>query len=178
MKFIIGSNSQKKIETAAKVIKQIVNEGEVEVTGYPARSQVSETPWDKETFKGACNRAVDCKSNIGGADYFIGLESGLVERYGRIFEEAWCCILDKNGKEYFGYSSGLKVPDYILKKMDELQMPHYKVMEILEHEHGLPNSDTWSNYSGKMIVRNISLEEALRNALIQIFSPKASFYQL
>lgn len=44
------------------------------------------------------------------------LESGLVERFGQIYEEAWACVISSEMNEYFGYSSGLKVPDSIIKK--------------------------------------------------------------
>ena len=105
-----------------------------------------------------------------------GARTTLVERYGHIYEEAWSCVLVKNGKECFGYSSGLKVPDYILKKMDELKIEHCKAMEIIEKEFGnLPN-DTWGTYSGGLIMREISLEESLRNAIIQTLPHEKSFY--
>lgn len=55
-------------------------------------------------------------------------------------------------------------------------MEHCDVMTIIEKEFGnLPN-DTWSTYSGGVIIREISLEEAIRNSLIQIVSPDKSFY--
>src|SRR5690606_21361072 len=101
------------------------------VEGFDADSRVPETPWDRQTYDGARNRARHCKEQNMG-DYFIGLESGLIERYGHIFEEAWCCIVNEAGEEYFGYSSGLKVPDYIIQKMDELKIDHNSVMKLIE----------------------------------------------
>ena len=77
---------------------------------------------------------MDAKNNGVVADFYVGLESGLVERYGHIYEEAWSCAITNKGKEYFGYSSGLKVPDYILKRMDELKLEHCMAMEIIEKE--------------------------------------------
>jgi inosine/xanthosine triphosphatase len=177
MKFIIGSLSERKINIAKEVIKELFNNEKIEVFGYPAISRVPDTPYGKQTFNGAKNRALDSMKHVEGADYYIGLESGLIERYGHIYEEAWAAIFDKNRKEFFGYSSGLKVPDYILRKMDELKLEHCDVMTILEKEHGnLPN-DTWGTYSGGIIMREISLKESLRNAFIQIISDENSFYK-
>jgi non-canonical (house-cleaning) NTP pyrophosphatase len=156
---------------------QLFPEENVLVEGYEAYSGVSDTPWDKQTFDGALRRARESKVHITGADHYIGLESGLIERYGHIYEEAWCAVLTGDGKEFFGYSSGLKVPDYILQKMDELQLDHSNVMAIIEEEHGRLPNDTWGSYSGGMIVREISLEEAVRNALVQIVAPPHSFYR-
>ncbi|HEU5114551.1 MAG TPA: inosine/xanthosine triphosphatase [Candidatus Paceibacterota bacterium] len=175
MKAIIGSASERKIKTVERALAPIAPET-VHVLGFKASSGVPETPYDKQTFDGARNRAMHSKE-AGDADFYVGLESGLVERYGHMYEEAWCVVLAKDGAEYHGYSSGLKIPDYVLKRMDELGMEHCDAMTIIEKEHGdLPN-DTWGNYSGGMILREQSLEEAVRNAFIQCFAPKHSFYK-
>ncbi len=176
MKFIIGTNNEKKVRSVRDMVRSVTNREDFVVEGFHASSGVPETPWDRQTFDGAINRARNCKK-LGKGDYFIGLESGLIERYGHIFEEAWCCILSTSGEEYFGYSSGLKVPDYIIKKMDELKIDHNSVMKMLEDEEEGLYKDTWANYSGKSISRTVSLDEALRNALIQTFATEKSFYK-
>lgn len=176
--FVIGSMSKRKIEVAEKIIRQLfLDDQTIVVEGCEAVSGVPETPYDRETFRGAQNRAHDASVHIPSADYYIGLESGLVERYGHIYEEAWSIVLTADGKEYAGYSSGLKVPDYVLQKMDELKMKHNEVMTILEQEHGKLVNDTWGSYSGGMLIREISLEEAVRNALVQIIAPQGSFFK-
>lgn len=177
MKIIIGSGSERKIKMAQKVADQLFWE-KVEVTGYPAKSGVPDTPWDRDIFLGAKNRALDAINHQPGAKYYLGLESGLIERYGHIYEEAWATVIDQNGKEFYGYSSGLKVPDFILNKMDELKMEHCDVMTIIEMDFAdtTTSNETWGNYSGGAILREISLEEALRNALIQVTAPEQSFY--
>lgn len=176
MKFIIGSASERKIDVAKGVINEFFKDADTVVEGYASVSGVPETPWDKETFDGATNRAIDAWNHVKGADYYIGLESGLIERYGHIYEEAWAVVSDGK-KEFYGYSSGLKVPDYVLSKMDGLKMPHSEVMTILEKEHGKLPNDTWGSYSGGIIIRETSLKEAIRNALIQIVAPEESFYK-
>lgn len=175
MKIVIGTKSIKKRNSLEKVLDTFFKKGTILLEDFEAESQVSETPWDKETFDGARNRALHCKKEVYGGDYYIGLESGLVERYGHIFEEAWCCVITSDEKEYYGYSSGLKVPDFILHKMDDLKLEHNQVMKILEDE-GSIHKDTWANYSGEVISRSVSLEEALRNAFLQVFATDKSFY--
>lgn len=176
MKFVIGSASQRKIDVAKSVIAEFFKDAGVVVEGYASVSGVPETPWDKETFDGANNRAIDAWKNVKGADYYIGLESGLVERYGAVYEEAWA-VVSNGKKEFYGYSSGLKVPDYVLKRMEEAKKTHSDIMTILEEEHGKLPNDTWGSYSGGMIIREVSLKEAIRNALIQAVAPEESFYK-
>lgn len=161
----MGSLSQRKLDMVKKVVSVYFGE-DVTVNGFGAKSGVSETPYDVETFQGAQNRAGHAKQERPGADVYVGLESGLVERYGHIYEEAWAVVFWKE-QEYCGYSSGLKVPDYILDKMDQLKKPHSEVMEIVEKEFVKTPSDTWGTYSGGTVSRDVSLEEALRNAMIQ-----------
>lgn len=178
MKIIIGSSSQRKIDTVKKVFEQIFKNGDFEFVGRATKSGVPETPYDKQTFDGARNRAMFARDDTRVADFYVGLESGLVKRYGHMYEEAWACVTTRGGKEYFGYSSGLKIPDYILKKMNDLKIDHCMAMEIIEKEFGhLPN-DTWGTYSGGLVIREASLEESLRNALVQILPHKKSFYHL
>ncbi len=178
MKFVIGSKSQRKIDISEKVIRQFFNNENITIESYDADSKVPYTPYDKQTYDGAVNRANDSRKNIKDADYYIGLESGLVERYGHIYEEAWAVVISsKDNKEYYGYSSGLKVPDYIIKKMDDLKMEHFGVMAIIEKEFDKLQNDTWGTYSGGIILREVSLEEALRNALIQAVDSEKSLYK-
>ncbi len=177
MNIALGTMSKRKASVVKSALSFFLEEKEIEIIPHPSKSLVSETPWNEETCIGAKNRALECKAKIPEAEYFVGLESGLVERCGHIFEEAWACAINKDGKEYYGYSSGLKLPDFILRKMHETNLPHFKVMNILDKEEGrINNDDTWGTYSEKMIIRDVSLEEAVRNAFVQIFSPQKSYY--
>jgi non-canonical (house-cleaning) NTP pyrophosphatase len=171
----IGSKSKMKESAVEKILKQFIKSN-IKIVSYPAKSLMSETPFGIETKKGAQNRAKETKIKIKGADYYIGLESGLVKRYGDLYEEAWCCLIDKNNKIFYGYSSGLKIPKFILDKMKQLNKPHYNVMTIIEKSYKIKRGDTWGTYSGFLISRKVSLEEALRNALIQAFADEKSFY--
>lgn len=175
MYIIIGSGSHRKIRIVQKVVERF-SPIKVDIRSYAANSGVPDTPYDKQTFDGARNRASDSKINIPNADFYIGLESGLIERYGHIFEEAWAVVISNAGKEYYGYSSGLKVPDFILDKMNALKLEHSELMTIIEEEFGKLPNDTWGTYSGGTISREVSLEEALRNAFIQITASGSSLY--
>lgn len=180
MNWIIGSNSPAKIKTAEKVITQITSLAgpDLSVTGFAADSGVGNTPRDQETFMGAQNRAIYCQAANPKADYWVGLESGLAKRYGHIFEEAWACVISKDGQTVYGYSSGLKVPDSVLARMADTQLEHWQVMPTIRAEKGLEDEkDTWGNYTGNQLLREISLEEALRNALVQLFGPEEAFYR-
>ena len=66
------------------------------------------------------NRARECAQVGGEADYYVGIESGLVERYGPYFEEAWAVIIAGDGKEQIGYSSGLVLPQIVVDELVQI----------------------------------------------------------
>ncbi len=174
MKVIIGTTSKLKIETVARAIKGIAGV-DPSIRGEDVASGVPDTPWDEQTKLGAVNRARRI-SETHADIYAIGLESGLVTRYGNTYEEAWCCIIHQD-TEYLGYSSGLMLPAIVTQEMAESGEEHgptlRKIRERLEIEN---DKDTWGLYTGYQLMRTVSLEEALRNALIQAISGEKSLY--
>lgn len=176
MKVIIGTKNQKKIDVAASIFMITLAIDTIEVIGHDAKSGVPEAPHAEETFRGALNRARGCFA-LGGADYFVGVESGLVERYGNMFEEAWAVILSADGRTYVGYSSGLMLPALVTKRMQDGEK-HNEIMFSIDKQFNLPddNRDTWSRYTGGTMSRQLSLEEAIRNALIQTVPTDRNLY--
>ncbi len=177
MKFAIGSTSAIKIDAARKALSSLLHGKKIEILTYKSKSRVPETPIGKHTINGARNRAIDAKNNVAGADYYIGVESGLVNRYGSVYEEAWCCMIDKKGREYYAYSSGLKVPDPIVEAMRRYKTTHNRIMISLQERYGFIVGDTWGNYTGSVLSRKASVEEAVRNALVQIFPGRKGIYK-
>lgn len=180
MKIVVGSLSERKIAMPGRVFERFIDSSAFTILGCAALSGVPETPWNEETYQGAHNRAMGSLDLVPDADYAVGLESGLTERYGRVFEEAICCVIERSSEtEYLGISSGLEVPQSVLDRMKS--EGHATVMAQLEREYNIQNpvpSDTWGSYTGGVLSRDVSVEEATRNALVQIFAGPDSFYKL
>jgi len=178
MKIIVGTKNAKKVETVRSIFQEIMRLHTVEVVAYGAASGVPEAPHDRETYDGALNRATEC-SRLQEADFYVGLESGLTERYGSMFEEAWAVAIAADGTKYVGYSSGLMLPPMVVARMQSGEK-HNEIMRELDKQFNLPddNRDTWSRYTGGNISRQVSLEEALRNALIQLVPSERNLYQV
>lgn len=176
MKVIVGTKNQKKVISVTKLFKDILSLDRIEIESYDAKSLVPEAPYDEETFIGAMNRAKDCLENCSG-DYFVGIESGLVNRYGNLFEEAWAVVLSSDGKSYIGYSSGLILSSAVAERMNKGEK-HNVIMKYYDNLFNLKedNRDTWSRYTGGNISRQLSLDEALRNALIQLKPSERNLY--
>lgn len=178
MNILIGTKNHKKIAIVQSVFTEVLSDANISVSAHNADSQVPEAPHDRETYQGALNRATECAS-IGGADFYIGIESGLVERYGNMFEEAWAVIIPRDGTPLVGYSSGLILPPVVAARMKNGEK-HNEIMNYYDRFFNLPddNRDTWSRYTGGVISREISLTEAVRNALIQTVTSDRNLYKM
>ena len=177
MKIVVGTRNQKKLHVVETVFKNVLQLTDVTVIGHDVDSRVPEAPHDQETYQGALNRAVECQT-LDKADYYIGLESGLANRYGNYFEEAWAVIITKTNQQLVGYSSGLILPPVVVERMNNGDK-HNEIMDYFDKLFDLPkdNRDTWSRYTGGNISRQISLEEAVRNALIQSSKSTHNLYR-
>ncbi len=133
--------------------------------GVSCSSGVPETPWDKETLIGAENRAEAARRSKPEADLALGLESGLVQRYGMVFEECWACAISHDGAHRYGFSSGLRVPPPIVSAMLEDGLPHAEIMRRLDSDPEL-GRDTWAVYSSGRLNRATAIMESARNALV------------
>lgn len=176
MKCVVGTNNKSKITIVAKVLTEFNVQGDISVNGININSGVPDTPWGEEIKQGAYNRATVLANTHKGI-HCIGIESGLVTRYGDTFEESWACVI-VNTKVFYGYSSGLLIPKYVLNRMKQDAQEHGPAMNTIRTElNQHDDRDTWGTYSAKLITRDVSLAEALRNALIQVFAPEESLYR-
>lgn len=129
MKIIVASKNPVKIDATREAFLSYFKD--LEVLGESVSSGVSDQPFGWDTFLGAENRA---KALHGKADFSVGIEGGVFERFGKHFTFGAICIMDKNGKLSFGTSPILELPDVVVKGLKggkELGI----VMDKLTHAH-------------------------------------------
>ena len=181
MKILVGTKNERKIQAVQVVLDKIGLGDEYSVGGCDVSSGVSGTPFDQETKQGAVNRAQNAQASDAVYDMYIGIESGLVVRYGDMFEEVWVAVI-VGGRQYVAYSSGIYLPKCVVAGLNESDISnHPKVMNNLRNLHKIDKcailgTDTWGDYTGGEIAREVGLEEALRNAFVQVFHKEKSLY--
>ena len=104
----VGSMNQVKVEAVRTVMERIY--GSVRVIPAETDSGVPDQPFGDDTYKGAVNRA---KAAIGESVLSVGIEAGVFEMYGHLYDVQHCAILDKEGKITVGMSSGFRYPDKV-----------------------------------------------------------------
>jgi inosine/xanthosine triphosphatase len=132
-KIFVGSKNPVKIQSVKEAFGKYFDK--IEAIGFDVESGVSDQPVNEETFEGARNRAFallekNKKENLG-ADYFVGIEGGIIELYSHWFAFGCMCIADRDGKTGFGTSAHFELPQKVVKDllngkelgdvMDELQ---------------------------------------------------------
>lgn len=90
MRVCVGSNNPVKVSAVEEAFK--LYWPECSVVGVEVESGVAGQPMsEEETIRGAKNRANKALS-IGG-DYGLGIEGGVAEIEGKLFECAWVCVM-------------------------------------------------------------------------------------
>lgn len=119
MKILVGSKNPVKIEATQEAFEKFFSD--IEIIGISVPSNVADQPVNKETFDGAENRANELKrinndENLE-AEFFVGIEGGIIETYGNWFGLGCMCILDKFGNNSFGTSPHFPLPKQMVDEM-------------------------------------------------------------
>ena len=118
-KVLIGSENNVKIESARQSFSRFFKP--VEIQGLPADPGVPDQPINEETFTGAQNRAEHVKriNDEQGlnANFFVGIEGGILQLYNRWFQFSVICILDQHHRESFGTTGLYELPNWIVEKL-------------------------------------------------------------
>lgn len=114
---MIGSTNPVKVQAVRVVFEKIY--GEVEVCGVEVESGVGEQPMsEEETVRGAKNRARKVmRQTKEKVDYGVGIEGGVVEIRGKLFECAWVAVRNQKGKEGLGGGLYFELPPKVAAKI-------------------------------------------------------------
>jgi len=104
----VGSSNPVKVEAVRSVMEKVL--GNVRIIPVKVKSDVPEQPFGIDTYKGAVNRA---KAALGDNALAVGIEAGVFELYGHLYDVQHCAIIDKDGRITVGMSSGFRYPDKV-----------------------------------------------------------------
>ena len=119
VKVLVGSRNPVKLKAAKEAFSIFFNE--VEVAGIAVDSKVSSQPVGDETFEGAENRALELRTrNDEGrlnANFFVGIEGGIIELFSRWFVFGVMCIMDEHGMKSYGCTPFFELPSCITEQL-------------------------------------------------------------
>lgn len=92
-KVIVASMNPVKINSVKLGFEKMLPGEEFEFVGVSAPSDVPDQPMgDEETLRGAMNRGKNAKQMKPDAQYWVGIEGGLIDSYGELTAIAWIVI--------------------------------------------------------------------------------------
>lgn len=114
---LVGSTNPAKVTGAEQALMPYFEK--VNIKGIKVETNVSDEPIDKDIYIGAKNRVTNliryAKENNISADYYMGIESGITNLLGKWTIINVAVVVDKNGYESWGTSSGFPVPEKLVK---------------------------------------------------------------
>lgn len=137
MRILVGSKNPTKVD-AVKTVFQKFYSG-VEVIGISVDSGVKDQPLTDETMSGAKNRSEELqkinKTENLDADFFIGIEGGIINFNGASFNSNIAYILHKSGKSSVGISPSFQLPKAFLTRLEDGEELG-KIIDEIKRESG------------------------------------------
>jgi len=112
MRIGIGSDNPVKTEAVRGVMTRIY--GEIELSPMKVSLSVPSEPWGEEVERGAMERA---RKSLGTNDYGVGIEAGIFEHRGELYDIQFCAVEDKMGRVTLGHGSGFKYPPQVAQEL-------------------------------------------------------------
>ena len=112
MRLGIGSDNPVKVQAVRNVMSRIY--GEVQIRPLRVNISVPNEPWGDEVEHGAIERA---RKSIGTNDYGVGIEAGIFEHRGDLYDIQFCAVVDKMGRVTIGHGSGFKSPPRVAESL-------------------------------------------------------------
>lgn len=111
MQILVGSQNQVKMGAVHNGFVEVwPDESPLSVRGVKVKTGVAYQPLSEdETVMGARNRALRARE-IGGADYYVGIEGGMCHSADTWMERTWVVILDRFGCEGIASSPAIMLP--------------------------------------------------------------------
>lgn len=137
MKILVGSQNPVKINAVKEAFEK--HFGQTEVIGIKVPSNVPDQPINDETFIGAENRArnlfkINIEQNLK-ADYFVGVEGGIINQHNRWFAFGGMCVINKEEEIAFGSSPHFELPDIVVDKLLQRMELGHVMDEIMKTEN-------------------------------------------
>ncbi len=163
VRIAVGSTNPTKLAGVKAIAKKVFPKAEI--FGVDADSGVSRQPFANETLGGAINRAMEARKKAG-ADFGVGLESGIFSFYGRHFDVQWCAIYDGENIT-LGHSMGFEVPPKVVERLRKGKEDMAQVFEEITGIRGIGKRKGAIGYlSGGITERKFMSEQAFLCAII------------
>ena len=115
MKVAVGTQNLKKVNAVMTALE--LYDIEYSIEQLNVKSGVPKQPFEEEIYQGAVNRVFNMKKLRINSDIYIGIEGGIMCKFGHYFNVQVAYILTKNDEHGVGISSALPIPEQYIQGM-------------------------------------------------------------
>ncbi len=170
MRIVVGSTNPVKIYAVREVFAEYFPGSEV--VGVAVATGVSEQPISEaETIAGAKNRALAALNSDPASEYGVGLEGGVTEVDGNLFECAWVGVVRRDGTTGLGGGLYFAIPPKVAQRIrggEELG----PIMEELMRYDVKRNEGAIGVLTKGKLTRQGAYEQIVKSALVRFVSPE------
>ncbi len=175
-KVLIGSENRVKIESVRQSFSRFFKS--VGVKGLRVDSGVPDQPLNDDIFVGAKNRAehVKCINDEQqlNADFFVGIEGGILQLHNRWFQCSVVCMLDQH-RESFGTTGLYELPNWIIEKLLAGSELKHIIDELVQHPNTNAKQSTLGFLTNGEVDRLQNNTQAITFALVPFLQDNLYF---
>ena len=178
-KVLIGSENKVKIESTRQSFSKFFKP--VEIKALRVDSGVSVQPFNEDTFTGAKNRAEHAKrindEQSLNANFFVGIEGGVLQLHERWFQFTVIHILDSQHRDSFSTSGLYELPDWIVEKLlSGIELAHI-IDELAKDTNTKEKQSASGFFTNGAVDRLQNYTQAVTFALIPFLQDSLYFQQ-
>lgn len=166
-KIIVASKNPVKVRATEQGFRKMFPDETFEIEALSVPSGISNQPLsDKETFRGAFNRMENASRLVPDAEYWLGIEGGIVEQNGQMAAFAWITVRHKNGLIGKSRSGTFFLPGRVAKLIRAGTELGTANDLIFKRENSKQDSGAIGILTGDVIDRTMLYEHAVILALV------------
>ncbi len=168
MKVVVGSTNPVKVNSVKTVFTEYFPG--CDVVGMAVGTGVSEQPiTESETILGAKNRAMATLSSDPESEYGVGLEGGVTDVDGTLFECAWVAIAKRSGEMGLGGGLYFEIPPRVAERIRKGEELGPIMEEIMQYDVKRNEGAIGVLTKGKL-TRQEAYEQIVKSALVRFVS--------
>jgi len=173
MQIVLGSENIPKRDSVVNAFTLAFPESEINVICIATDSGVASHPVSaSESLQGAINRANHAQAQLQGADYYVGIEGGLMQAEGKAWEIGWIAIRSAEGHVATGLSAGIEIKGPILQAIINGQ----ELSDVLDDIYGVGKIGNSNGFYGlatdDLVTRKQAYEQGIHFAIAQYKHPE------
>jgi len=168
MEIIVGSKNEPKRQAVERAFSKVFPNQTLQIQTVETDSGVSSHPLSgSESLQGALNRMEQAYLSRPEADYFAGIEGGLLEVDGRARELGWVAIKNNIGQTHIGLSAGIELSGKLLEAVKN----GHELSRVLHENHGLKDVGKANGFYGLTTDDLITRVDAYADAVVFALAP-------